>query len=250
MDELQHLQDLCETGQQRLMATDYLAAEAALVEAEALALAADDFDTLGRLYMPLQEARRQRRQVCGEGVVRLDLWATGPDDVLDGREVAERTQHGQLCVAGWASIDASQAVRKAAEEQRLYVETYLAAVYPMTADGARRLVVIVPTANVALPPAEAGLGGVDRLLSALPPGSLALADDEMPRGPMPGTAATFAQTMALWEQLHLPWLTAARDTPDPRRRVAAYRRCIEVDYACEKAHQWLSETALEIARGA
>ena len=229
------------------MATDYLAAEAALVRAESLALAAEDIDTLGRLYMPLQEARRQRRQVCGEGVVHLDVWATGPQDQPDGREVAMRTRHGQLCVAGWASLTPALAAREAAREGSLYVETYLAAVYPMTADGARRVVVLVPTANVALPPAEAGLTGVDRLLAALPPFSLALADDEMPRGPLPGTAETFAGTMALWEQLHAPWLTAAKTTPDPRRRIDAYRRCIAVDYACEKAHQWLSETALKLA---
>ena len=242
------LQDLCEAGQQRLMATDYLAAEDTLERAETLAFEAGDWDTLGRLYMPLQEARRQRRQICGEGVVHLDLWASGPDDALDGREIATRTRHGQLCVAGWASLAPALQLREAAKQRQLYVETYLAAVYPMTADGSRRAVVIVPTADVALPPAEAALGGVDRLMSALPPFSLCLADDEMPRGPAPGTAKTFADTMALWEQLHLPWLTAAKDTPDPRRRIDAYRRCIAVDYACEKAHQWLSETALGLAR--
>ena len=247
-DPADELQELCETGQQKLMATDYLAAEASLERAETLALEAGDFDTLGRLYMPLQEARRQRRQVCGEGVVHLDLWAAGPDDRLDGGEIAKRTRHGQLCVAGWASIAPALAMREAAREQRLYVETYLAAVYPMTADGSRRVVVIVPTGDVALPPAEAALGGVDRLMSALPPFSLCLADDEMPRGPVPGSAETFAGTMALWEQLHGPWLAAAKDTPDPRRRIDAYRRCIAVDYACEKAHQWLSETALSLTR--
>src|SRR5438552_3365286 len=72
------LQSLCELGQHELERMEYLAAEATLVKAEALALAQGDFDTLGRLYMPLQEARRQRRQRCGEGVVCLDLIAPGP----------------------------------------------------------------------------------------------------------------------------------------------------------------------------
>src|SRR5277367_1099885 len=83
------LQGLCARGQELLMATDYLAAEAALVEAETLAFALADFDTLGRLYMPLQEARRQRRQRCGEGIVCLDLIARGPGDRLEGRRVIE-----------------------------------------------------------------------------------------------------------------------------------------------------------------
>ena len=59
------LQQLCELGQQQLMATDYLRAEATLVQAEQLAIQTGDFDTLSRLYMPLQEARRQKRQRCG-----------------------------------------------------------------------------------------------------------------------------------------------------------------------------------------
>ena len=243
------LQDLCERGQQQLMRTEYLAAEATLEEAETLALDRGDFDTLGRLYMPLQEARRQRRQVCGEGTVQLDIWAAGPDDEIDPARVVGDTPHGQLCVAGWASLDASLEVRRLAREKALFVETYLAAVYPLTEDHARRVVVIVPTPDVSLPPPDAALGGnVALLLNALPPFSLAVADDEMPRGPTPGTAATFARTMALWEQLHLPYLNAAKGTPDPRRRLEAYRECIAVDYACEKAHQWASETALGIAR--
>ena len=51
------LQSRCELGQQQLMRTQYLDAEATLVAAEAEAWAARDFDTLARLYMPLQEAR-------------------------------------------------------------------------------------------------------------------------------------------------------------------------------------------------
>src|SRR5438046_594463 len=90
------LQAQCELGQQQLMRTEYLQAEATLADAEARAWAARDFDTLSRLYMPLQEARRQRRQRCGEGIVCLDLFATGPHDDLDARHVVENYPHGQL----------------------------------------------------------------------------------------------------------------------------------------------------------
>jgi hypothetical protein len=51
--------------------------------------------------------------------------------------------------------------------------------------------------------------------------------------------------MALWERLHLPFLNSAKDAKEPKARIAAFRRTIEVDCACEKAHQWLAESALE-----
>src|SRR5205814_7216971 len=99
------LQSRCELGQQQLMQMQYLEAEATLAAAEADAWTARDFDTLSRLYMPLQEARRQRRQRCGEGFVCLDLIATGPADEIDGRRIVENYLHGQLLVAGWGTIE-------------------------------------------------------------------------------------------------------------------------------------------------
>ena len=118
----------------------------------------------------------------------------------------------------------------------------------MTEDG-RIVVAIVPTADVSMPPEETALAlGVGGLLKRLPPFSLVLADDELPRGQRNGDAQTFAETMHLWEQLHLPFLNDARQVRDPLRRIDAYRRTIGVDYACEKAHQWLADTALEVAR--
>jgi hypothetical protein len=248
MTDAQRLQGLCETGQQRLMATDYLAAEEALVEAETLAIALDDFDTLGRLYFPLQEARRQRRQLCGEGTVWLDLWARRPEDTFEPDDVLEQHPQGQFLLAGWADLAASVALRDAISKRRLYAECFLAAAYPVDAAG-RVAVAVVPTAEVVMPPVETVLaGGVEALQRRLPPHSLVLADDALPHGPRAGDASTFAVTMNLWEQLHLPHLSAARSTPDPRRRIEAYRRVITIDYACEKAHQWLADDALSLAR--
>src|SRR6478752_3970854 len=88
------LQSLCELGQEQLMRMEYLAAERTLERAEAIAWDARDFDTLARLYMPLQEARRQRRQRCGEGVVCLDLIAQSLEDRVDGRRVVENFPQG------------------------------------------------------------------------------------------------------------------------------------------------------------
>ncbi|MEL7237271.1 MAG: hypothetical protein AAGK78_00295 [Planctomycetota bacterium] len=241
------LQQLCETGQQKLIATDYLGAETILMQAEAMASERDDLATLGRLYYPLQEARRQRRQVCGEGVVRLDLWANGPDDAIDPLHVLSHHPHGQLLVAGWASIEPALQVRQAAAEKELFVETYLAAIYPVSETD--RVVAVVPSADVALPPADAAASGVDQLQRKLPPHSVVLATSDVPRGTRAGSAETFGYTMNLWESLAAPFLATAKATTDPRRRIAAYRQVIDIDYACEKAHQWLAETALSLARG-
>ena len=226
------------------MATRYLEAEAALVRAENLALAAGDWDTLARLYMPLQESRRQRRQVCGEGGIKLDLLAAGPDDRLDAEHVLTHVAHGQLLVAGWATLEPAVEVRRIAAERGLYVETFLAAVYPVAGGG--RAVAVVPLAAELPPPAEGE--SPDDLARRLPEHSVVLDADDLPRGHLPGTDETFARTMALWERLHAPFLAAAAEVADPRVRIDAYRRTIAVDYACEKAHQWLSGTAGEMGR--
>lgn len=239
------LQSLCEAGQQELMRMDYLAAERTLLRAEAQALEQSDFETLSRLYMPLQESRRQRRQHCGEGVVRLDIVAADADVPLDPKRIVEENPHGQLLVAGWASIDPAVEVRRLQMERSAYVEAFLAAVYPI---GAGRAVVIVPTAEVRLP--GASVRSVDELLENVPPHSIVLNETELPRGPRPGDTHTFAQTMALWERLHAPFLSAADAEAEPLRRIHAYRRAIDVDYACELAHQRLSHTARRMAQQA
>src|SRR2546423_11126711 len=98
------LQALCQLGSEQLIEMKYLDAEATLARAETIAWDARDFDTLARLYMPLQEARRQRRQRCGEGIVRLDLLAASPADQLDARKLAGEYPNAQLLVAGWGSV--------------------------------------------------------------------------------------------------------------------------------------------------
>src|SRR6202011_1542483 len=130
-----------------------------------------DWDVLARLYLPLQEARRQRRQRCGEGIVCLDLIASGPNDHLSGREMASRFPHGQLLVAGWGSIEPALEVRAAQAELGLFVETFLAAAYPV---GAGRAVVIVPREDVQLPPPRPQT--IDQLISGLPTHSIVLAE--------------------------------------------------------------------------
>ena len=222
---------------------EYLACERTLERAERIAFQGNDFDTLARLYMPLQEARRQRRLVCGEGVVRLDLLAQSANDPLDPEPIIGRYPHGQLLIAGWCSVEPAVRFRQLQREKQLYVETYLAAVYPI---GASRAVVIVPTADVALP--TGSNGSIDELVRRLPAHAIVMGESALPGGERRGTTETFAHTMSIWEQLHAPFLASADAHVDPLQKIAAYRRTIEVDYACELAHQKLSAAARDLAR--
>ena len=235
------IQDLCERGQDQLSRMEYLPAETSLAAAEELAWTSRDFDALARLYMPLQESRRQRRQRCGEGTIRLDFLANGPHDKLDGRRTVEVIGHGQILIAGWGSIQPGVEARRAQRERGLYVDVFLAAVYPA---GAGRVVAIVPGEGVALPTAEPM--SVEELIRRLPAQSIMMSDAELPKGPQRGTAETYAWVMATWERLHAPFLAAAEATGDPIRRIEAYRQTIAVDYACEPAHQKISDTARKL----
>ncbi len=246
MDELQAL---CERGQAQLMRMEYLQAEATLASAERAAWAARDWDALSRLYLPLQEARRQRRQRCGEGIVCLDLLADAPDDHLDARHVIENYPHGQLLVAGWGSIAPAIAVRQLQARHGLYVDTFLAAVFPVTPVGvgdAGRVVVVAPEEGTMLPAPDEQ--PPDELARKLPWGCLVFPVGELPKGPRAGSAETYGEVMALWERLHRPFLTAADREADPLRRMEGYRAAIRVDYACELAHQKLSDVSRQIKR--
>ncbi len=221
----------------------YLQAERTLADAERTAWKSRDFDTLSRLYMPLQEARRQRRQRCGEGVVCLDLLAQGPDDILDGRHVVENYPQGQLLVAGWQSIEPAAQVRKLQAEHDLFLDTFLAAVYPV---GRQRMVVIVPLAESRLP--QASFDHLEQLQAELPAHCLVFAAEELPAGIRRGNAQTYGQVMDLWEKLHTPFLAAADALTDPLRKIEACRKTLRVDYACELAHQHIAEIARNLAR--
>jgi hypothetical protein len=54
--------------------------------------------------------------------------------------------------------------------------------------------------------------------------------------------------MALWERLAAPFLAAADSSVDPIAKAVGYRKTIRVDYACELAHQHLSDLAKTMDR--
>ncbi len=235
------LQEQCELGQADLMRTNYLRAERILAEAERQAWEQRDFDTLSRLYMPLQEARRQRRQRCGEGEVCMDLLAESESDMLDGQQVVENYPFGQLLVGGWGSIAPAIAVRRLAREHSLYIETFLAAVYPITSG---QVIAIIPLESDHLPPPTPR--GLDQLRAMLPRHALILREHELPTGSRRGNAETFSMVMGLWERLAAPFLSAANAELDPLRRIERYRQVIDVDFACELAHQEIAAAARDL----
>ena len=238
------LQQQCELGQRQLMETAYLDAIATLSAAEEIAWSAGDYDTLSRLYMPLQEAHRQARQRCGEGTVRMDLIAADADAIIDADQILGGISHGQLLVGGWGSIEPALHVRRLAAERRLYVETFLSAVYPLV--GGARVVIVVPVQEARLPVAQPR--AIDALLQLLPPHCLVFSPDELPAGSAVGGDRTYAGVMAMWERLHAPFLAAADIEADPVRRMESYRKVLRVDSACELAHQKLADVAHAMKR--
>ncbi len=217
------LQVLCEEGQRQLMAMEYLAAERTLAAAEQIAWDARDFDALSRLYMPLQEARRQRRQRCGEGTIHLDFFAQGPGDSLDPRLIVDQFPHGQLLIAGWNSLAPAIEARKIAHQRDLYLDILLGIVRP-TPQG-RLAITIVPLESSTL-------SG---------PSFPSFDESDLP-------SPQYSNVMAIWERLHTPFLKAADALPEAIARIQAYRQTILVDYACELAHQKLSDLARSLCQ--
>src|SRR4051812_5368753 len=226
---LDELQALCESGQRELMATNYWAAEKILARAEQIAFDQREFETLSRLYMPLQEARRQRRQRCGEGTVHLGLIASSPREQLSAEQIIQQYPFGQLLIAGWETIEPALEFRRLAAERNLYVDTFLAAVVP-SSDGP--VIWIVPE---------------ELKLPDLQPHTLLITPDQLSSSPQKGTYETYSQIMQFWELLHTRFLQMADAIVDPIQKIQAYRRTIRVDYACELAHQKLAAVAARLA---
>jgi hypothetical protein len=193
--------------------------------------------------MPLQEARRQRRQWCGDGAFVTHTLQGPTNQPLNAAKIAEEFPRGQIIAAGHATIEPALALRKIAADRQLYLDVPLAATYRI---GNGIAVLFVPTPDVALPHGD--VETIDELLQQSPPHSVLLPAPHLPRTQERGDARTFDFVMDLWESLHRPFLAMAQATTNPRQRLAAFRRTIEVDYACELAHQQFSETCHELAR--
>src|SRR5207248_2838649 len=108
----------------------------------------------------------------------------------------DSTQLQELCERGQELLMATrywEAERALAAEIGLYVETFLAATYPIYGADVRA-VAIVPTEDVALPSADRPWA-IDELFAKLPGHSILLSENELPRGSRKGTTQTYAHVM-------------------------------------------------------
>ncbi len=79
---------IMEQATQRLMANDYLAAERLCMESLGLARKAGDYERYARILLPLQESRRQRRQIAADaGTFVLGEPKLPAEQVLDRHPV-------------------------------------------------------------------------------------------------------------------------------------------------------------------
>lgn len=148
------LDRIMEQASAALAATDYHACERWCMEALSLARREGDFDTYARILLPLQESRRQRRQLAADaGVIVLGEPRLDPAAVLDRHHVGCL----MLLCPPYGPGD-EQAIRAAAVERGCFVEamavdqTALAAMFQhqMEARGDAALLAVDPN----LPPPQ------------------------------------------------------------------------------------------------
>lgn len=236
------MEQLCELGAQQLMRTDYLAAIETLTRAEQIAWERQDFDTLSRIHMPLQEAHRQSRLQSLEQAVAIEL-AEGPAVAIDAGETVRRYPQGQLLIGGWGTLAPAIAARQVARQRRCNAEVFLAAVFPLHDSS---VVVIAPTEDATLPPPLPR--SREQLAALLPPHALMLDRAMLPIPESPPTPALQQFVLELWAQLHRPFLAAAEAQTHLLEKLRRYRDTLRVDPACELAHQNLSIAAMELVR--
>lgn len=115
------IDDIMEQASQALVQMEYLRCEQLCLAALAEARRNSDFDSYARVLLPLQEARRQRRQIAVDaGVTVLAAPRVEPSQILD--------QHKAGCLLlvspPYTATD-EQAIREGACEQGSMVEVLL-----------------------------------------------------------------------------------------------------------------------------
>lgn len=107
-----------EQASQALVRMEYLRCEQLCQTALAEARRTSDFDRYARILLPLQEARRQRRQIAVDAGVTI---LAAPR--LEPAEVLERYRSGcLLLVSPPYTVGDEQAIRHGAQEQGLMIE--------------------------------------------------------------------------------------------------------------------------------
>ena len=114
------IDSLMQQASERLTGADYVGCERLCLQAIEQALDQEDYERLGRILLPLQEARRQRRQAAADsGVVRV--FDAEPARCLD--DILQAVPQGCVLLADPPyDEDAELALRRTVRERGLHVE--------------------------------------------------------------------------------------------------------------------------------
>ena len=121
-DAAARIDALMETASQALVETDYLTCERLCTQALQLAREDRDFDRYARILMPLQECRRQRRQIASDHGVAI---FTGEQTDEIGAILKTQPTGCVLLTCPPYSQQDAQAIRDAARENEQMVEVLL-----------------------------------------------------------------------------------------------------------------------------
>lgn len=228
------LESIMEPASEALAKMDYLTCEDRCLEALGLAKQAGDWSQYARVLLPLQEARRQRRLIAAEGVIRLGTGGL-PGDPMDW---ITRCQAGCVIVTQPHDAGVAEDLIHQTQRQRLYVEVLWVDNQPQAHDWMiTALTGIDSRCSVTAPPRS----WVDRWLQPL--GSQGLTRNDVARGQQ-GVAITpgdwFLNACEALGDAALSQVTSTLGTLD---RVEALERCLAAVTDHEVLHQELAAAA-------
>ncbi len=119
MSDTDHLDALMERASVALVGMDYLTCEDLCLEALAQARAEERWAYYARVLLPLQEARRHRRMIAAEGVVRLGSTSL---DLADPQLAAKEASPGCLVLTHPHTVADAATLVAHAREQHLFLE--------------------------------------------------------------------------------------------------------------------------------
>lgn len=218
------LDDIMEQASVALAKMEYLTCESFCLTALSRARGAENWGYYARILLPLQEARRQRRMIAAEGVIRLGTATlTGQPE-----EWLRDARAGCIVVTHPHKPNIAHALDAAAQEQRLYVEVLFAD----NAIDAPKWVLRSfrgpsVVCEVAAPPRE----WLDRWLA---PGG-----NGVPRGERTPADWFIDATEAMGDAA----LAQLPSTLSPSERLAALEACLDVVTDHEIIHQRLGDAA-------
>jgi len=218
------IDSIMQAASEALARMDYLEAEALCLEALGRARQAGDWAYYGRILLPLQECRRQRRMIAAAAGVRL---GTG-DIEADTCPWPATGQAGCIVVTHPHTAETARSIEQTARQQRRYIEVLLAD-NPSSAEAWTLRSFAGPTVQCVVPAPDPSWR--DRWLTP--------SADEAVKQPV-GPADWFLDAC---EALGDAALASVQHPPGTEQRIAALEQCLEVVRDHEILHQQLGQAA-------